>query len=247
MAEVNKCSLENILTAILAVGNSEQNQCYPASVFSSQYNTVTSLLLSKCADIYPNDTTVLDIIDPFVEIVIKRPENGKIKLPENFRNLLGTPQIGVKGEGKESTECGGNTTVTNNEFKTLTLEAGCRKVPLLMVDQAEFAYRTTSTYKKPTFDKPIGYRSGKNEITVCPYNINAVEIMYTKTENIVVYGYDMQPDDTFVYNVNKSVESQWKSSAFAPIFNAMLALYTAYSRDNQLKDWALYLNEKGLI
>lgn len=245
MAEVNKCSLENMLSAILGVANAEQNQAFPATIFSSQYNTVTSLLLDKLADIYPSDTTVVDMLEPFVIRTVKRPVNGIIKLPDDYRNLLGTPQISAKDDG--CAECEQENFVSDQEFNQLKLKSGCKKVPLVIIDQAEFAYRTTSTYKQPTFKNPVGYFSGQREIKVCPYNINAVELMYVKKEPLFVYGYTMQPDDTFVFNKDKSVESLWQSNAFTPIFNMLFSLYCAYSRDNQLKDWALYLNENKLI
>lgn len=246
MAEVNKCSLDNMLQAILAIANEEKNASYPPFIYQSQYNTVTSLLLSKLSDIYPNDNSVIDIIEPFVERKVITPKDGYIDLPKDFRNLLGTPQIGVSGSGKECQECK-QEVHSEKEFKTLTLKSGCRKIPLLMVDQSEFAFRTTSTYKYPTYEKPIGYRSGKYQIKVCPFDISAVEIMYVRQEPLGIYGYTMQPDDTFVFNEEISEEVGWQSAAFTPLFNALLMLYTAYSRDNNLKDWAAYIAQNKLI
>jgi len=247
MAEVNKCSLDNMLNAILGVANEEKNLSYPPFIYQSQYNTVTSLLLSKLSDIYPSDSGVLDMLDPFVERKVIQPVGGYITLPDNFRNILGTPQIGVKGNGDGCQECEQEEIKTNKQFETLVLKAGCRKVPLLMVDQSEFAFRTTSTYKFPTYEKPIGYRSGKQQIKVCPYDIAAVEVMYVKKETLAVYGYTMQPDDTFVFNEATSNEVGWQSSAFKPMFDMLLFLYTAFSRDNNLRDWTLLLNKEGLI
>lgn len=246
MAEVNKCSLDNMLNAILAVANVEKNQSYSPFIYQSQYNTVTSLLLSKLADIYPSDSGVLDMLDPFVERKVIRPVGGYITLPDNFRNILGTPQIGVANDGcKECEEQ--EVEVSKKQFETMVLKSGCKKVPLLMVDQSEFAFRATSTYKAPTYEKPIGYRSGKQQIKVCPYDINAVEVMYVKKESLAVYGYTMQPDDTFVFNPTTSTEAGWTSAAFQPMFNALISLYTAYSRDNNLRDWAMYINQNKLI
>lgn len=241
----NKCSLKNMLKAIVSVANTEQNMFYPPSVFSDQYNTVTSLLLSKCADIYPADNSVLDIIEPFVVRKTLPVKNGYIQFPEDFRNLLGSPMISVTNDGCK--ECEVQSEITANDFNQNVLKSGCKKVFLLMVDQSEFAFRTTSTYKAPTYDKPIGYRSGKYEIKVCPFDIKSVDVMYVKNEKLVQYGYDMQPDDTFVYNESKSIETEWKSAAFEPIFSALLSLYTAYTRDNNLKDWALYIKQNKLI
>jgi hypothetical protein len=244
MAEVNKCSVENMLSAIVGVVNTEQNSSFPATIFTSQYNTVISVLLSKLSDIYPSDSSVLDIIDPYVERKVLTPVDGYITLPDNFRNILGTPQISATDDG--CSECL-DTNVSNKQFQQLVLKSGCKKVPLLMVDQTEFAFRTTSTYKKPTYDKPIGYRSGKLQIKVCPFNIRAVEVMYVRKEGLVNYGYTMQPDDTFVYDAATSVDPLFTSAAFNPIFSALLSLYSAFTRDNSIRDWAVYINEKGLI
>jgi len=245
MAEVNKCSLDNMLNAILSIANVEKNASYPPHIYQDQYNTVTSLLLSKLANIYPTDSSVLDMLDPYVERMVKMPEKGYVNLPDNFRNILGSPQIGVAGDGCK--ECEQETPIGQKEFQTLILKSGCKKVPVVMVDQSEFAYRASSTYKAPTYEKPIGYRSGKQQIKVCPYDISAVEVMYVKKESLAVYGYTMQPDDTFVFNPATSTEALWTSAAFEPFFKAMLFLYNAYSRDNNLRDWTLLLNKEGIV
>lgn len=245
MAEVNKCSLDNMLNAILSVGNAEKNFAFPPGIYADQYNTVSSLLISKCAELYPSDESVIDIIDPYVVRSVKRPVDGFITFPDNYRNLLGSPMISAKNDGCE--ECGQADFVSNQQFNQLKVQSGCKKVPVVIVPQAEFAQRTTSTYRYPTYENPIGYRSGQNQIKVCPYNISAVETMYIKKESIAVYGYTMQPDDTFVYNPNTSTELLWTSAAFKPMFKALMFLYTAFSRDNNLRDWTLIINQNGLI
>lgn len=234
-----------MLKSILSVANQEQNMAYNPAIYTSQYNTVVSLLLSKLADIYPSDTTVLDILDPYVERVVLRPKDGYITLPDNYRNLLGSPMISSTDDGCK--ECEQSEDLSNKEFNQLILKSGCKKVPLLMVDQAEFAFRTTSTYKKPTYEKPIGYRSGKGQIKVCPFDIKAVEVMYVRKEKLVNYGYIMQPDDTFVYDEKTSTDTEFTSAAFEIIHRVLFTLYTAYTRDEQLKDWTLFINQKGLI
>lgn len=235
-----------MLNAILSIANEEKNLSYSPFIYQEQYNVVTSLLLSKLSDIYPTDSGVLDMIDPFVERKVIRPKSGYITLPDNFRNILGTPQIAAKEDG--CAECSESETfIDERQFETLVLKSGCKKVALEMVDQSEFADRTTSTYRQPTYEEPIGYRSGKSQIKVCPFDINAVELMYVKKEPLAVYGYIMQPDDTFVFNPSTSTEAGWTSAAFTPMFTALLSLYTAYSRDNNLRDWAMYINQNKLI
>jgi len=80
MAEVNKCSLDNMLNAILSISNVEKNASYPAHIYQDQYNTVTSLLLSKLSDIYPSDSGVLDMLDPYVERKVIMPKNGYVSV-----------------------------------------------------------------------------------------------------------------------------------------------------------------------
>ena len=78
-------------------------------------------------------------------------------------------------------------------------------------------------------------------------DIKAVEVMFTVKEGMAVYGYTMQPDDTFIFNATTSIELGWTSAAFSPMFKMLLFLYNAYSRDNNLRDWTLLLNKEGML
>lgn len=245
MAE-SRCSIKNMLAAILAVGNSEQNMSYPPSVYMSQYKTVDSMLRSKLADMYPSEQSVLDILDPYIGRKVIMVKNGYIDLPDEYRNLLGSPQISANEDG--CTECQPQVEkITEREFEQLVINAGCKKRPLIILSQSEFAFRTDSTYKAPTVYVPVGYFSGARQIKVCPPDIKAVEVMYVKNEEEIKYAYTMQPDDTFVYNPTGSIDSKWTSAAFPVFFKAMFALYSAYTKDNQAKEWAVYLQQNGLI
>lgn len=243
----SKASLKNIYSAIAGAVNIEQSLAYPPSVFSSQYNTVTSLLLSKLADIFPDDQSVIDIIDPYVVRKIIPVRNGYIQLPtdKDYRNMLGSPLIAAKPDS--CSECFSGKDLSVEEFNDKVVKSGCRKVEVVILSQSEFGYRTQSKYKAPTIDKPIGVFSGSGQIKICPVEVTHVEVMFLEKEETYVYGYDLQPDDTFVYNKNKSTESKWTSAAFEPIFKAMLALYSAYSRDNSLRDWSQIISQQGLI
>lgn len=234
-----------MLTSVLGVANVEQSSVLPPSIFSSQYNTVTSLLISKLVSLYPTDQTVLDILSPFVERKVIQVKNGLVALQDNYRNLLGSPMISSAGDGCK--ECDETKKVSESGFEQLVLKSGCKKVELVIVPQSEFGYRTMSTYDVPNFENPIGYMSGKNEIKVCPYDIKSVEVMFVRKENIYVYGYDVQPDDTYTYNPSTSIESEFLSNAFTPIFSALVSLYGAYSRDNTMTGWAQLLNQQGIL
>lgn len=243
-------SLDNMLKAVLAVGNKEQNMMIPPSIFSDMYNTVTSLLLSALSQAYLTDSTVSDMLQPFMKYKKQPPKNGYVEVDSDFRNLLGLG-ISVKKDGGD---CNSNPVVidTETEFKTAQLKSGCQSVPIEMVSISEWDYRTTSTYNFPTVKRPIGCFFGKNneektKIRVCPYDLPTIEIRYIRQEKKVVYGYIMQPDDTYLFDLETSVESEWTDAAFKPIFNAMVSLYSAYSRDSELTNWSQILTERGIL
>lgn len=236
-------SLDSMLKAVTSVFNINQDASLPPSIYSSMYNAVTSLLLSKLAALYPSDPSVLDMLDPFVEKKVIPITNGYIQLPDNYRNILGSPQMAAKNAKLECT----GLPVTAQEFNTQLRKAGCQKRPIIIIPQSEFALQTTSTYRYPDFWNPIGYNSGKKQITVCPANISSAEVLYVRNENIYRYGYISQPDDTYIFDPATSEESQWTSAAFKPIFSGICACYAAYSRNNELQNWALILNEKDIL
>lgn len=236
-----------MLQAMLAVGNSEENQIYAPNIYEAQRNAVTSLLLSQLAKEYPDNQQVIDILRPYV-IVEKIPvKNGFVDLPVEYRNLLGNPSINIKPKGAD---CGDNDAIiidSEQEFKTANLKAGCQKRPVIIKPQSEFDYETTSTYKFPTYFDPICMYYGKNQLRVCPYDIASVEIQYIKKESNCKVGYITQPDDTWVIDPSTSVEPEWDSNAFDPIFNAMMVLYSAYTRDRDLREFGLILTQKGIF
>jgi hypothetical protein len=184
------------------------------------------------------------MLDPFVEKKVIPIMNGYILLPDNYRNILGAPQIAAKN-GKM--ECTGITTVSANEFKEQVKKAGCTKRPIVVVPESEFALQTTSTYRAPDFWNPIGWKEGKKKINVCPANITASEVLYVREEKVYSYGYIMQPDDTYIFDPATSTESEWTSAAFTPLFRGITACYAAYSRDPALREWSQILNQVGIL
>jgi hypothetical protein len=234
-----------MLKAVTGVFNINQDASLPPSIYSSIFNAVTGLLLSKLAELYPSDPSVLDMLDPFVEKKVIPVTDGYIQLPENYRNILGSPQIAAKNS---TSQCNGlSVQLTSQEFNSNLKKSGCTKRPIIIVPQSEFALQTTSTYRQPDFWNPIGFNSGKKQITVCPANISSAEVLYVKNENIYRYGYIMQPDDTYIFDKITSEESQWNNSSFEPIFKGICACYAAYSRNTELRDWSLILSEKGIL
>jgi len=241
-----KVQLDSMLRSVLSVANEEQSFFYSPKIYQDQYNVVTSLLLSKLSKLYPSEQWVIDTIDPFVEKVLIPVTNGYIQLPDNYRDLLGSPQIAVKKD--KSGECSEAIVIdTAREFQLSNLKGKCEKRPVIIVPEAEFALRTTSTYNYPTHWNPIGYFSGKKQITVCPFDIGKVEVLYARQEKQVVYGYITQPDDTFLFDLATSVLSEWSNAAFDPIFKALIHLYSAYAKDGELQNWAILLTQHGIL
>lgn len=235
-----------MLRSILAVANADQNFSYPPLVYNDHFNTLTSLLISQCAKLYPTNPDIIDIIDPFVRIAPCIPSKGLIPLPTDYRNLLGAPSINVKGDA--SGECFDAPPITTKqEFQTAMLKGGCLRRPITIVSQSEFDYLTTSGYKKPTYNNPIAYFAGQKALKVCPYDVTKVDVMYIAMEKTYVYGYVAQPDDTFIFDINSSVESEWTSAAYEPLFRGLNHLYGAFSRDKSFSDWANLLSQISIV
>lgn len=251
MAE-NKSSLNNILQAVLSVANESQNVFYSPKIYSDQRNVVESLLLSALVKAYPLNQEIIDQIAPFVEVQTIPVTDGYIQLPMGadgkpaYRNLLGTPMIFATPDSTK--ECGEPIEpLTPHSFKVGQLKAGCRMNPVTIVPQSEFGLRTQSTYNYPTYEAPIGYYIDKSKIKVCPFDISRVGVMFARKERSVVYGYIMQPDDTYLYDPLTTVETEFDSSAFESIFNAMCSLYAAYAKDQEMQNWAALLSQKGIL
>lgn len=240
----SKSSLQNVLSSVLSVGNSEQNFAYPPSVFSNHINIVSSFILDQLVVLYP---AYLDALLPFLKTEAIAITDGFIKLPDDYRNIIGAPSISVKPDGSD---CSGNNPViidTKSEFKTANLKAGCKTVPLRIVDKREWDALTTSGYAFPTVNEPIGFFDGEKKIKVCPYDLPRVSLTYIKKEKEYRYGYIVQPDDTFIFDEATSVESEWEEAAFSLLFKGCLALYSAYSRDSAITEYSMILNKAGLF
>lgn len=248
----SKSSLQNLLTALLSVANQDQNMFLTPAIFSSMINTVTSFLIDKCVEIYPHSPMTLDIIDPFVKIEAVTPSGGMIKLPDDYRNILGSPSIIVKGDKKG--ECGDTgVPITNaQQFLTATLRGGCIRRPITIVSQSEFDYLTTSSYKAPTFWDPIAFNAGnddqgRKQLKVCPHDVTKVYIMYAKKEQVYNLGYQMNPDDTYFLDPATTVDTEWGNAAFVPLFKGLNHLYGIFSRDKEFSNWAMTLSQISIL
>lgn len=239
-----KSSLWNVYKSVLSVGNAEQNSAYPPYISDSHYNIVTSFILDGLSAIYPKQ---VDKLLPFIKSKKIPVTDGYIQLPTDYRSILGAPSISVKPGGGD---CGDNNPVvidTKEEYKTANMKAGCKTYPVEIVSKDEWDARTTSGYAFPTHETPIGMFIPDKRIKVCPYDIARVEIMYVKNEQEYRLGYILQPDDTYLPDDTATVESEWEDEAFQMLFKGMLALYSAYSKDNQVQNFSQILNQAGLF
>lgn len=242
----SKSGLQNLLTALLAPANQDQNMFLPPYIVSSFVNTATSFLIDKCVELYPTSPIVIDIIDPYVKIACIPMEGGMITLPPDYRNILGAPSIIAREDSKG--ECSQDIPITTpQQFLSATLKGGCSRRPITIVPQSEYDYLTTSKYKKPTFWNPIGFNAGAKKIMICPGSLSKVYVMYTIKEEIYNLGYIMQPDDTYIIDPKTTVDSLWTNAAFTPLFKALNHLYGIYSRDKQFSDWANALSQISIV
>lgn len=243
----SRCGLQNMLTAILSVANAEQDLSYPPFIYESQINTATSLLLSKCVREFLISQTIQDIINPFQKSTKLPIENGVANLPPDYRDMLGNPGTNVRPDGKD---CSDPLPVeTQEQFKVANLRGGCRTVPIYPVSISEWDELTTSTYAFPTLDNAICCYFESGKLKVCPYDVSKVELRYARKEKMCLATYIMQPDDTFILDPSNPnfQDTEWTDAAFAELFKMMFSLYSAYSRDNDLRDWTQILNKEGII
>lgn len=244
-----------MLQSILSVALQEQNNVYPPYIFQSQYNAVTSLLISELVAAYPENSQVLDMLNPFIKVVVLDVVGGFITLPSDYRDIVGSPYIFAKGATKECEDIPQIT--TPQQFMTATLKGACQAYNLNIIKQSEFANRVNSKYKYPTFKDPVGYFAGSfvdnsnvvsSKIKVCPYDLSKVALMYARQEKKLVYTYIQQPDDTYIFDpANTNLQdAEWTAAAFKPIFNAMISLFAAYTRDQEMTEWGKIL-QKGIL
>lgn len=244
MAE-NKSTLYNSLTALLAIVNTEQDLSLPPSVYSSMYNTASSWLLTKGAEVFPSSNRIIDILQPFLVREVKPVTNGYVELPTNYRNFL---DAGISVVQKDNCECGDykNDADLEKEFNESILKSGCKRRPIWIVDQSEFDLRTTDPYDYPTIQNPIGCFFETNKLKVCPYDISVVDIRCLKNEPLGVLGYTMEPDDTWIYNPSTTIEVGWNGNAASYILRGLLACYGAYAENKNISEFATILHSISL-
>jgi len=243
----NKSSLQNILQAVLATVQQSQNFFYSPQVYTQHRNIIESLLLTELIKSYPENNEVIDQISPFVEIEIIPVTDGYIQLPDDYRNILGTPMIFANPTN--TGECGQplDEPLTPTNFKLGILKSGCRLNSVRIFPQTEVSYILKSTYDFPTHESPIGWYIDSNKIKVCPFDLTKVAVMYARNETLLNYGYIPQPDDTYIYDPTTTIDTQFGSNCFDKIYNATLFLYSAYAKNPDMQNFSLLLKERGIL
>lgn len=248
----SKCSLQNLLTALLGPANQDQNQSLPPWVFTSMVNTVTGLLISALVKAYPENPQVVDVLDNFVRFKILPVQDGYFQLPNNtnddsdYRDILGTPYIFINTT--RDGECGKiPKIITPDQFRTATLKGGCQTISISILPESEFSYRTSSTYNYPTYEEPIGFFAGQKKVKICPYDLSKVALLYVKNELIYRMNYIPQPDDTYLVDQVNSIDTEWGNNAFPYLFKALTSLYAAYASDPDFSNWSRILVKEGIL
>jgi hypothetical protein len=231
-----------MLKALLSAGNAEQNMHYPPRIYEAQYNAVTSWLIDSIVSVYPREQSLVDILNPFTKSEKVPVKGGAVEMPKDLRNFLGA-SVNVRPDYKAEC-CDDN--VSQVDIKIEERKKGCLTRPVMIVDISEWDYRTTSSYKFPTHKNPIGCFFDDDKLRICPFDITGVEIRYVRQEKIYKYGYKMQPDDTYIFDPETTIESEWGSNAFKYLYRGLSVLYGIYTRENNFRSFAQELKQIGL-
>lgn len=246
MASSSKSSLNNVLQSVLSIVGEEQSAIYPASIYSSQFNVATSMLISKLVREYPGNPFAIDILDPFMKFATLPVQNGYFTMPDDYRDILGAPYVFVNQN--EDSQCGEIPQITTlQQFNVAQQKGACKCLPITIVSQSEFSIRTNSKYKAPTHKNPIGYFTGQKMVKICPYDLTKIFVLYVKQEKIYQFGYQNQPDDTYIWDASTTVESEWGTPAHDILVRALVSLFSAYVRDQELSNWTAILNQQGIL
>lgn len=246
-------TLNSVLRKVLSVGNKESNQMYPPHIYEEHFNTVTQFIIDECVRLYPTNTSIQDVIRPFLMAKFDRVINGVITLPRDYRNFIGAA-INLNNTTKEPCgECNDKLyrndplVVQKDELDRRVVESGCFAQDISMLDRDEFNRRTTHSYKKPTLQEPIGVFSSNNTIKICPFDISHAEVYYIRKPKEYKFGYKMNPDDTYSFDPATSTESEWDDTAMQYLVKGISSLYAIYTRDGEMRDWNVEIKRIGLF
>jgi hypothetical protein len=256
-----KASLDSIYRKVLGAGNQDANQMYPPKIFDEHFNTVTSFIVDRCVELYPERQTIEDIIRPFIKTKIIQVVGGVIKLPTDYRNYLNLAayvKTNLKGacgcqEDAQDDAVFDDDPLAPNERQLAErkLAADCMARDVAKKDVDEFNSLCVHPYKFPTYKEPICCVEDGGEleggIKICPFDITSVKLKYVSVPKEYRYGYTRNPDESFVFDINASIESEWGDNAVQYLFRGISTLFSVYTKNNEMRDWTNELKQIGLL
>lgn len=247
----NDQTLDRTYRQILAQGNAEQNQHYPPNVFDSDYNLVTSFILTEAVKLFGESQYIKDLLRPYLKIVLIPVQFGKAVIPKDYRHYTGISIFG----NRDKTACMAipglkpGQTPTEAQLKNAQEKSKSISWDLELVEVDRYSQLTSHSYKFPTLKKAIGCIEESTFIKVAPYEIPFLELHYIRQPKIYRYGYAPNPDDTFTYDPNMpgAVETEWGTNADDLLYKGVQTLYSMRQRDNELRDGMTLLKKEGLF
>lgn len=238
----NKASLKIFFELLLGPLNIPQSTVVPPYVFDAIYNVSSAWVIGKIVELWPKDQSYIDIIEPFLRSEIIQVKGGYIELPETYRNFLDVGAITNKSKTGSCLDCGDYEVDSNavklRKYNQSIAEGKCERVAIEIIDQTQWDLLTKDPFDKATYTNPKGCYFGERKIRICPADITTVELRYLVNEKLYVYGYIMQPDDTYIFNEATSVESEFKNPAFNLLYKAASTLLGVYFRDQNVSQFS---------
>lgn len=244
-------TMDSVLRKVLAQANADQNQHYPARVYTEHFNLATSWLIDSIMKVFPGEQHIVDLVNPFMQVQDVIVKNGKIAFPTDYRHYTGMGVFKTQ-DGKSPCGCDEAKSESNSGSTTAGLDEKrakriCISQDVTLVDIDEWNDLTTHPYKKPTLDEPIACIFQGDGIKICPFDIPSVELRYIRQPNVYKYGYKMMPDDSYQVDSSTTIESEWNDNAASYLFRAINTLYSGYARDPEQRDLARQLQQIGLF
>lgn len=238
---MNKSSLKIFFDLVTKPLDIPKSRVVPPEVFDAIYNVSAAWVIGKVVELWPRDQRYVEVVEPFLRIDVKHAVDGIIDLPTEYRNFLGAGVLTNKAKTTTCNDTPQAIKIRQQEFDAI--KGKCERVPIRIVDTAEFDFFTQDEFDMPTLAAPIGCFFGKQQLKICPLDIGSVEVRYLVNEKMYRYGYISQPDDTFIYDPNTSVDTEFTNAAFDKLYAASTKLIGIYLRDNNVLGFAAALNE----
>lgn len=242
---MNKSSLKIFFDLVTKPLDIPKSRVVPPEVFDAIYNLSAAWVIGKVVELWPRDQRYVEVVEPFLRVDVKHTANGIVDLPKEYRNFLGASVL--TNEAKTATCNDTPQAIRLRQHELEAVKGICERVPIRIVDQAEFDFFTQDEFDMPTLKAPIGCFFGEKKLKVCPLDLGSVEMKYLINEKMYKYGYIMQPDDTFINDTATTVETEFTNAAFDKLYAASTKLLGVYLRDNSVVGFSQALNEVQFV